>query len=232
MATIAAEGGHPYASLVTVATDHDGSPLLLLSRLAEHSGNIGADPRLALLFDGTAAFANPQEGPRVTLIGRAVLSHEPRHRVRFLARHPAAAMYAGFADFSFYRIQIERAHYVAGFARALWLTEGLTIGAEPAARMAMAEGQILAHMNEDHRETLDLYAKALLGRRGRGWRMAAVDADGCDLARGETVLRLAFESPVEGPEQARLALIELARRARTSRARTPLKEEKAAPNRS
>ncbi|TAN67708.1 MAG: pyridoxamine 5'-phosphate oxidase family protein, partial [Magnetospirillum sp.] len=56
--------GRPYVSLVTVAFDHDLSPVLLLSRLADHTRNLLADPRAALLLDGTQGHANPQTGPR------------------------------------------------------------------------------------------------------------------------------------------------------------------------
>src|SRR5436305_1465105 len=88
--------GRPYASLVLVATAADGAPLLLLSDLAQHSINIKADPRVALLFDGTAGRADPLTGPRVSLLGRAAPSAAPGDRARFLARHPAAALYADF----------------------------------------------------------------------------------------------------------------------------------------
>ena len=64
----------PYGSLVLVACDHDGAPLLLLSDLAEHSGNIAHDPRLSLLFDDTAGLDDPLTGARLTLLGRAEIS--------------------------------------------------------------------------------------------------------------------------------------------------------------
>ncbi|MGH7184968.1 MAG: pyridoxamine 5'-phosphate oxidase family protein, partial [Pseudomonadota bacterium] len=62
--------GRPYASLVLVALDDDGSPILLLSDLADHSRNLQADARAALLFDGTAGLADPLTGPRATVLGR------------------------------------------------------------------------------------------------------------------------------------------------------------------
>ncbi len=117
LATIERDGGGPYASLVLVAADEDGSPILLLSDLAEHSRNLAADDRASLMVDGTAGLEDRLTGPRLTVLGRAIASAAPRHRARFLARHPNAAQYADFGDFRFYRIAVARAHLVAGFGR-------------------------------------------------------------------------------------------------------------------
>src|SRR5215831_3006356 len=83
------EGGSwPYASLVLAAVDHDLSPILLLSELAEHTKAIAADSRVSLLFDGTQGLDQPLTGPRVTLVGRAARTDDERLARRFLARHP------------------------------------------------------------------------------------------------------------------------------------------------
>ena len=74
----------PYASLVLVAVDHDLSPILLLSDLAEHTKAIAADRRVSLLFDGTAGLAQPLTGPRVSLLGRAARTDDERLKRRFL----------------------------------------------------------------------------------------------------------------------------------------------------
>lgn len=216
LATVLSGEHRPYVSLVTVATDMDGSPILLLSRLADHTRNIDADDRVSLLFDGTDGYANPQQGPRVSLLGRVVASTDERLRRRFLARQPAAALYAGFGDFTFYRLAPERAHWVGGFARAHWLSDGLICPAEVAHAFAAAEADILAHMNDRHGDTLTLMANRLLKRRGKGWRMVAVDPDGCDLAHGDTVLRLAFDAPLASVEAVRATLVDVAERARTN----------------
>ena len=76
------EAGAPYASLVLAALDHDASPLLLISTLADHTRNLAADPRVSLLFDGTIGLDEPLTGPRVSVQGRAARSDDPRHRAR------------------------------------------------------------------------------------------------------------------------------------------------------
>src|SRR5437667_201217 len=63
--------GRPYVSLVAVACDHDASPLLLLSDLAQHTKNLVAEPRIALLFEDAAELPDPLAGPRLSLLGAA-----------------------------------------------------------------------------------------------------------------------------------------------------------------
>jgi putative heme iron utilization protein len=115
--------GAPYVSLAMVAfdDDDDGAPLLLLSGLAQHSRNIAMDPRISLLFDGTAGLEEPLTGPRLTVLGTAALHDDPAARTRYVARHPSAAMYAGFSDFHLYRVTIDRAHFVSGFGKIRWV---------------------------------------------------------------------------------------------------------------
>ena len=214
LATLLA-GESPYVSLVTVACDHDLSPILLLSGLADHTRNLGVDPRVSLLFDGTEGHDNPQTGPRVTLVGEA----EPvegdaveRLGVRFLARHPAARLYAGFGDFRFWRVRASRVHFVGGFGRAVWFDAPFGLDPAVAAGMEAAEAGILAHMNDAHADAIDLFARSLGADRG-GWRMVGIDPDGCDLTCDDaTFLRLPFDAPIDGAGAARSVLVDLTRR--------------------
>lgn len=205
----------PYASLVLSAADHDSAPLLMLSSLAEHSRNIAADDRVSLLFDGTAGLDDPLTGARVTVLGRAVKSDEPRHRARFLARHPSAAQYADFGDFATYAVRPERAHLVAGFGRITWIraTDLLLDGARHQA-LIEAESDIVQHMNADHADAVALYATALLGRAGGRWTMTGIDPEGCDLRRDGELARLDFDAPIETPQAARKVLVDLVGKAR------------------
>ena len=203
----------PYASLVLAAVDHDLSPILLVSDLAEHAKAIARDDRVSLLFDGTGGLAQPLTGARVTLLGRARRDDDRRLADRFVARHPDAAQYAGFADFHVYRVALERAHLVAGFGKIRWLSRD-DLAAPPAAGLAEAEADIVAHMNDDHADAVQLYASRLLGRAGDGWRMTGLDAEGLDLRRGGEVARLAFETPLAAAAEARKVLVALVAKAR------------------
>lgn len=190
-----APGGWPYASLVTVACDVDASPILLLSDLSDHTRNLAGDDRASLLIEAASSRANPQTGPRVSLLGRIVRSADERHRRRFLARHPSAALYAGFADFNVYRMSVERAHFVGGFGRATWLAAGdVLLDAKVAESIAEAEPAALALMQGERAEALARAAQRLLARPGEGWRAFAVDPEGCDVRRRGALARLDFPS--------------------------------------
>ena len=209
----ALSGGAPYASLVLMATAPDGAPLLLISDLAQHTINIAAEPRIALLLDGTAGLDEALAGPRLTLVGRAERNADERLRARFLARHPAAALYAGFADFHLYSIAVARAHLVAGFGRIDWIEAGDLLPPGLAA-LGATEDEIVRDMNEGQGDAVALIARALLGRAGDGWRLTGIDAEGADLRRGGEVARLDFAEPVADAGQARAALARLAQAAR------------------
>lgn len=204
----------PYASLVLVAADHDLSPILLISSLAEHTRAIARDDRVSLLFDGTAGLAQPLTGPRLSVLGRAAPSSDERLKGRFLARHPDAALYAAFADFHFYRVAIERAHLVGGFGKIHWIAAADLLSVPPPAALVEAEAGIVAHMNDDHADALDLYAARLLGQTGAGWRITGIDSEGLDLRREGLVQRLPFDRAISTAEEARKALVSLVARAR------------------
>lgn len=206
----------PYASLVLVAVDHDLSPVLLLSDLAEHTKAIASDSRVSLLFDGTGDLDQPLTGARVTLLGRALRTADERLGQRFLARHPDAAMYAGFKDFHFYRVALERAHLVAGFGKIRWLEAAELLPAPAPAGLAESEAGIVSHMNDDHADALQLYAQKLLGLPGSDWRMTGIDAEGIDLRRAGQVARLPFDSPLASAADARKVLVALVGRARVA----------------
>jgi len=216
LSTALASGeGWPYGSLVTVAADADASPLMLFSTLSDHTRNLKADGRASLLFEQASRRANPQRGPRVTILGRIRPTKTPEHARRFLAMHPDAEMYAGFGDFAFYRMTIDRAHWVGGFAKAQWLSGRYVAGDKDAAKeIADAAAGIIEHMNGDHAEAIDLYAQNLLGRQGAGWRMVGVDPEGADLFLDGRFARLAFSEPAAGVGDVRARLVELAARAR------------------
>lgn len=205
----------PYASLVLVAVDHDLSPILLLSDLAEHTRAIAAESRVSLLFDGTGGLDQPLTGARITLLGRIERTTDPRLAQRFLARHPDAAMYAGFKDFHFYRVVPERAHLVAGFGKIRWLEASELLPAM-APGLTDSEAGIVSHMNEDHAEALQLYAVKLLGLPGGAWRMTGIDAEGIDLRRAGQVARLPFDAPLANAGEARKTLVALVGRARAA----------------
>jgi hypothetical protein len=215
LGTLEAGSGAPYVSLAMVATDPIAAPLLLLSDLADHTRNLKADARVSLLFDGTLGLATPLAGARATVQGRAVLSSSDVERARYVARHPDAEQYLAFRDFNLYRVEVLRAHLVAGFGRIHWVdARDVLLPAEAAAALAAREPDIVAHMNEDHADAVQLYAERLRGREGGGWRLTGVDIEGADLRRGGETARLWFDKAVSDAETCRVELVRLVKRAR------------------
>lgn len=216
LATLDRESGFPFASLVTVATDQDGSPLLLLSRLASHKVNLDADPRVSLLLAETGR-GDPLAYPRLTVIGRAERVEGPNFRSRFLARHPKAALYADFADFSFVRLLMQGGQLNGGFGRAAGITgAALATDLAGAEDLIAVEGDALAHLNDDHAEALRLYATRLAGAGDGPWRATGLDPEGLDLSAGDRTARILFPERVTGPGKLRLLLKALAEQARAT----------------
>ena len=195
LATLMPGSGDPYCSLVNVASAPDGSPLLLLSRLAVHTKNLLADPRISLMLDERTQ-GDPLEGARVMLMGTAAASNDSNDRRRYLARHPEAELFTGFADFGFYRLTLETAHLVAGFGRIVDLAPpDVLISLDDAGALIAAEAEIVDHLNSEHAETLRMYATKLLGAPDGAWRCTGCDPEGLELQLGRWALRLPFRRP-------------------------------------
>ncbi|AWB23588.1 DUF2470 domain-containing protein [Methylobacterium currus] len=214
LATLEREGGAPFASLVTVATDLDGAPLLLLSRLSAHTLNLEADPRCSLLLS-SGGKGDPLAHPRLTVTGTAERSDEARVRARFLARHPKAALYADFPDFAFFRLAVRAGHLNGGFAKAATLKPAeLLTDLSGLEALPESEPGAVAHMNEDHADAVALYATRLAGEEPGPWRLTGFDPEGLDLMAGDRTARVAFPERLASPAALRPALVAMAAQAR------------------
>jgi len=187
LATLDHENGHPYASLIAVATAMDGAPLFLISELAVHTRNLKSDPRISILFAAESRKgADPLDAGRVSVMGTAAVTGSADLRNRFLARHPEAALYADFADFSFYEMTLSHAHYVGGFGRISSVAASdILVSDENAKTWQTGAGETLRILNSGHRDQLARLA-------GEDAEMVACDPDGFDLAAGSIVTRIAF----------------------------------------
>jgi heme oxygenase (biliverdin-IX-beta and delta-forming) len=210
LATLQSAGGSPYASLITLATAGDGTPLFLVSALAVHTRNLKTDPRASILIAEAASSGDPLDVGRLSVGGVTERIEASAAGPRFLARHPSAARYAGFADFTFWRLRIETAHYVGGFGKIVTMPgQDLLLGEADAALWEAASAALPQQLNESYR---DMIVRLAAGRRPdlKGvWRLAACDPLGCDLVLGPASLRLAFAAPVAAPEDVADALARL-----------------------
>jgi heme iron utilization protein len=214
LATLMQGSGDPYCSLVNVATAADGAPLLLISRLAVHTKNILANPRVSLVLDERKA-GDPLQGARVMLMGTAAVTSDPDARRRYLERQPEAEMFAGFADFAFYRITLNGVHLVAGFGRIVDLKpQDILTETGDAAELVAAEPEIIAHMNREHADAVRLFATKLLGAPNGQWRCVGCDPEGLELQLERTALRLPFPQRAGAPGVLREMLKQMAEEAR------------------
>lgn len=222
LATLEPESKHPLASRVTVATDVDGTPVILISELSSHTPALMNDPRCSLLL-GEIGVGDPLAHPRMTLICSAKQldrqSNEgQRAKKRFLRRHNAAALYADFGDFHFFKLEIERANLNGGFAKAYALkADDFVLKDEPlCAAFAEAEDGVIEHMNEDHQKAIAHYAKTaapdLVAKNHEAiWLITGIDPDGIDLKAGDIALRIPFEDAPIQAEDIRAVLVEMAK---------------------
>jgi heme iron utilization protein len=217
LATLVPGSGDPYCSLVNVASHPDGSPILLISRLALHTRNILGDSRVSLMLDERAA-GDPLEGSRIMLSGRAEETGGDQIallRRRYLNAHPSAEAFVDFKDFAFFRICPTGAHLVAGFGRIVDLKpEQFLTDMAGGEALLEAEAGAIEHMNADHRDAMNLYATKLLGAGAADWTCTGCDPDGMDMRAGTATLRLDFPERVTSGTELRKMLVRLAGEAR------------------
>jgi putative heme iron utilization protein len=168
-----AVAGYPFASAVPFATDERHRPILLLSRLAEHTQNLAADTRASLLIYGDDIDG---EVSRVSLIGQ-LRPFEPEMTLveRYLRYQPAAERFLQIGDFRFHRLEPSQVRVIGGFGQAAWLDGERLTGA--AALTLDQEREALA---------------ALLPAVPAGGELLGVDCFGIDLRRGGRRSRVAF----------------------------------------
>ena len=210
LATLQNTGGSPYASLITIATDVDGAPIFLISALAWHTHNLEADSRASILISEAAASGDPLDVGRVSLIGVAERIDSLAARRRFLARHPSASRYAGFADFSFWRLRVETAHYVGGFGRIATIDgRDLLLDSTQTRLWEAVSDEWLTELNARQADVIErLTASGGPAEQGP-WRIAACDPFGCDLVLRAASLRLTFPAPLTAPDAVAEALAAL-----------------------
>ncbi len=203
--------GYPFGSVVPYVLDHDACPLLLISRLAEHTKNLAGDPRVSLLIHESGGDVQAQA--RVTLLGQAGRVDDPEAiAARYERYFPATRGYRAQLDFEIWRIAPVTLRAIAGFAKVHWVSREAY--APPAHTLAEDETGILEHMNTDHARTLRDYCRLQNLPAVKAAEMIGVDCDGFDLNADSTYLRFDFDEPALDADAVRAALIALAQKAR------------------
>ena len=200
--------GFPFGSITPYLVDHDGSLIILISSLAEHTKNILHDPHVSLITHDQRD-AHIQTQGRVTLLGNAqAIQDRDQMGTRYLRYFPEAQSYFQMHDFSFFRIQPVAIRYIGGFGNIHWIN--MEQYAVPTYPLIAQETDVVAHMNTDHTDTMRCYSKHLHQREVLDVAMLGIDCDGFDMRADGEVLRVHFAEPVTDAQQARLALVALA----------------------
>jgi putative heme iron utilization protein len=226
IATLDPRSRHPQVTRVGLSTDIDGTPTILVSGLSAHTPALRADGHCSLLI-GEPGKGDPLAHPRITIRAEAeeIAPGTPdaeRIGNRYLAHQPRARLYAGLGDFRYFRLNPGSASLNGGFGRAYSLSrEDLLSLSEANDGLAAAEMSAMAHMNEDHADAVELYARAFAKGEAGDWRLVGIDADGVDVLLGDDLRRVFFPTPIGAATEMRQALVELAGAARARLASMP-----------
>lgn len=202
-------GGYPFGSLVPYVLDQQARPILLISRLAEHTRNIAVDGRVSLLATDQVA-GDLQSGARVTVIGDAeqVPDAELQSiRARYLSYFPQAARLLALGDFTFHAIRPRTLRFIGGFGRIHWIAAEQY--APPENELAHAEAGIVMEINRNQASALNDCARRHGKLGSTSARLIGVDCEGFDLRTGDGQARVDFPRTVLSAQETMTALAEL-----------------------
>lgn len=221
LCTLAAEAdvlGWPFGSLAPFALGGDGTPLVLLSEIAQHTKNLRRDPRVALFVRDPSAAGDAQARWRVTVLARARSLGQPEleeAHARYCARVPNAPSYLGTHDFTYFALDPVRVRAIGGFGAIRWLGGDAVLRDPLGGGLREAAPGIVSHMNADHEEALRTIVSATTGTVPARARMRRVDRTGClvDTTSPDALRHIGFGREIEAAE-ARDVFVALARDAR------------------
>jgi putative heme iron utilization protein len=221
LAVLNATTGAPAISRVGVSTDIDGTPIILISRLAPHTAALLADGRCALLL-GEPGKGDPLAHARISIdcVAAEVDRESPEHarlRTRYLNHQPKSKLYADLGDFRFFRLEPTAASLNGGFGKAYALTPAHLLMRSPiTAELQAREPGAVEHMNEDHFDSVDHYARHFLGLPQGNWLLAGIEEDGITISLGDNIHRIFFDQPLTSADDMHLTLVKMARTARAA----------------
>ncbi len=196
--------GFPFGSVMPYGLDDRGRPIFLISTMAMHTQNLQANPRASLLVTQNDTDGDPLGASRVTLVGNVLPlpeSEVAEARKLYLARYANSKYWVDFEDFSFYRMDVVDVYYVGGFGVMGWVTASEYDRSQPDP-LADSMGEIIQHMNADHKDALVLLAQEFARIESQEATMTSVDRLGFHV-RLENPRRYAWhtDSILAGSEQ-------------------------------
>ena len=206
--------GFPFGSMMPFAADGLGRPVFYISGMAMHTQNLRQDARASLLITQPDVSGDPLGAARLTLIGAAGVTPAAEVRELYLSRYENARYWLDYADFAFYRLEVEGVYFIGGFGVMGWVTTEDYVTAAPDPLALVAPG-IIQHMNADHGDALRRIAGHDAGEAPDEASMTAIDRLGFHLRlkTGDRVhgRRIAFPREVKDTNEARAVLIEMVR---------------------
>lgn len=214
--------GFPFGSVMPYGLDERGRPIFLISTMAMHTQNLKADPRASLLIVQPDAGGDPLGASRVTLVGNVLPVPQAEvadARKLYLARYANSKYWVDYEDFSFYRMDVVDIYYVGGFGVMGWVAAS-EYGRSQPDPLADSMGEIIQHMNADHKDALVLLARQFAHMESQEATMTAVDRLGFHLRLktqdGMRGTRIAFLREVSNPAETRQVLVEMVQQARSN----------------
>ncbi|MFK0088232.1 HugZ family protein [Pseudomonas sp. NPDC090755] len=201
--------GYPFGSVVPYCLDAEGNPLILISRIAQHTHNLQKDPKCSLLV-GERDAEDVQAVGRLTVLAEAQRLEAPEAVAaaaeRYYRYFPESSNYHKAHDFDFWVLKPVRHRYIGGFGAIHWI-DHLNL-ANPFA--GQAEASMIEHMNSDHANAIGHYVELSGLPRSAAAQMVGIDSEGMHLRIGQGVHWLPFAAPCNTPKQVREALVFLA----------------------
>ncbi len=205
--------GFPFGSAVPYCLSEEGWPLILISRIAQHTKNLQADPRCSLMVAERGA-EDVQATGRLTLLAEALrvidCDAERAAAERYYRYFPEASDYHRVHDFEFWTLKPVRWRYIGGFGAIHWLDQVEL--ANPFAHPGGGEGDMLDHMNQDHCAAIAHYVHQAGLPATPEARMVGIDSEGFHLRIGHAIHWLAFPHSCSNPGAVRQALVAMAKR--------------------
>lgn len=206
--------GFPFGSVVPYCLDRFGRPVILISRIAQHTKNIQADDKVSLIVAESGA-DDIQANGRVTYLGNAQQVPEDDQDTvdRYYKYYPDAAGYHKAHDFDLFYIELHKLRFIGGFGQIYWIDTDAYLRTNPFS--ADEEKGAVEHMNEDHLSAIRHYCSLanISLNDDDAPELSGVDGEGFHIRIGQRIHRFHFEEPIATTTELRKRLTELAHRA-------------------
>ncbi len=202
--------GYPFGSVMPYCLDQNGQPVMLISRIAQHTKNIKQNSKVSLIVRERDV-DDTHLGARLTWVGDAQFIEDNNDIAeRYYRFFPQSRNYHKTHDFDFYRINLVRARFIGGFGEIFWIKNKLLLNSNPF--FGQTEADIVQHMNDDHQDALVKYCKLAgitLPEETEPY-MVGVNSLGIHLRVGRKIFFVCFSEEVSKPFEVRQQLVAMA----------------------